>query len=137
MSAELDETADAGTRDAAPPALAAGATLGKYKLVRQLGAGGMGVVWAAHDPDLDRTVALKLLRYAQASVQLRQRLLREARAMVKLKHPNVLTVYAVGTVGDRDYIAMELVEGTTLDRPALTCRARSTIRVRSRSCIPS
>jgi len=111
----FDQTADAGTGNAGPVALAPGAHLGKYRLDRVLGEGGMGVVWAAHDPDLERAVAIKVLRYAQASQQLRQRLLREARAMAKLKHPNVLTVYEVGTVGDRDYIAMELVDGMTLD----------------------
>ncbi|NVB83490.1 MAG: serine/threonine protein kinase [Kofleriaceae bacterium] len=118
MSGELDETADA--RPATAPraekaTLRAGGELGKYRLDRVLGEGGMGVVWAAHDPDLERAVAIKVLRYAQASTQLRQRLLREARAMAKLKHPNVLTVYEVGTVDDRDYIAMELVDGATLD----------------------
>ena len=111
----FDKTADAGTQNARFE-LAPGRTLGKYRLERVLGEGGMGVVWAAHDPDLDRMVAIKVLRYAQAAPQLRQRLLREARAMAKLKHPNVLTVYEVGTVDDRDYIAMELVEGTSLDR---------------------
>jgi tRNA A-37 threonylcarbamoyl transferase component Bud32/tetratricopeptide (TPR) repeat protein len=115
VSGGLDETADAGTGTAVSTALAAGSYLGKYRLDRVLGEGGMGVVWAAHDPDLERAVAIKVLRYAQASQQLRQRLLREARAMAKLKHPNVLTVYEVGTVGDRDYIAMELVDGMTLD----------------------
>ncbi|HTL35209.1 MAG TPA: serine/threonine-protein kinase [Kofleriaceae bacterium] len=110
----LDETADAGTAKA-PSALVPGSQLGKYKLERVLGEGGMGVVWAAQDPDLERAVAIKVLRYAQAALQLRQRLLREARAMAKLKHPNVLTVYEVGTSGDRDYIAMELVDGQSLD----------------------
>ncbi|HEY5944739.1 MAG TPA: protein kinase [Kofleriaceae bacterium] len=110
----LDETADArGGKEQL--ALAPGGHLGKYRLDRILGEGGMGVVWAAHDPDLDRAVAIKVLRYAKASQELRQRLLREARAMAKLKHPNVLTVYEVGTVGDRDYIAMELVDGMSLD----------------------
>ncbi len=115
MSGPLDETADARAGRADKLALAAGDFLGKYRLDRVLGEGGMGVVWAAHDPDLDRAIAIKVLRYAQASQELRQRLLREARAMAKLKHPNVLTVYEVGTVGDRDYIAMELVDGMTLD----------------------
>ena len=110
----FDETADAGTAKA-PAALAPGSQLGKYKLERVLGEGGMGVVWAAEDPDLERAVAIKVLKYAQAAVQLRQRLLREARAMAKLKHPNVLTVYEVGTSGERDYIAMELVDGQSLD----------------------
>src|SRR5260221_2093862 len=91
------------------------ASIGKYALVRQLGAGGMGVVWAAHDPDLDREVALKLLRHTGGDSDLRKRLLREARAMARLKHPNVLTVYEVGSEGDRDFIAMELIDGGSLD----------------------
>ena len=111
----FDKTADAGTGNAGLVALKAGAQLGKYRLDRILGEGGMGVVWAAHDPDLERAVAIKLLRHADATTQLRQRLLREARAMAKLKHANVLTVYEVGTVDDRDYIAMELVDGQSLD----------------------
>nr|HEX4317637.1 protein kinase [Kofleriaceae bacterium] len=94
-------------------ALAPGTRLGKYRLARTLGAGGMGVVWAAHDPDLEREVALKLLR-ARGNDS-RARLMREARAMAKLKHANVLTVYEVGSVGGRDYIAMELVDGGSLD----------------------
>ncbi len=94
--------------------LVAGMQLGKYKLHRVLGEGGMGVVWAAHDPDLERLVAIKVLRSAHAGAEQRARLLREARAMARLKHPNVLTVYEVDSDGDRDYIAMELVEGASL-----------------------
>jgi predicted Ser/Thr protein kinase len=95
--------------------LSPGATLGKYRLDRVLGAGGMGVVWGAFDPDLERPVALKILRAADVTV-LRTRLLREARAMARLKHPNVVTVYEVGTDRNRDYIAMELVDGASLER---------------------
>jgi tetratricopeptide (TPR) repeat protein len=111
----IDETAP-DERASQPKLLEAGAQLGKYTLARLLGEGGMGQVWAAHDPDLDRDVALKLLRAENAAPQLRTRLLREARAMARLKHPNVLTVYEVGSVGDRDYIAMELVDGMNLDQ---------------------
>jgi serine/threonine protein kinase len=93
----------------------AGETIGKYRLDRVIGAGGMGIVWAAFDPDLERAVAIKLLRAGQAEATLRTRLLREARAMARLKHPNVLTVYEVGTDQGRDYIAMELVDGESLD----------------------
>jgi len=99
---------------ARPAELAAGSTLGKYKLDRVLGAGGMGVVWAATDPDLERAVAIKVLRSIDGSEVQRTRLLREARAMARLKHPNVLTVYEVGTASGVDYIAMELVEGDNL-----------------------
>jgi len=103
-------------------------TVGKYRLDRLLGAGGMGVVWAAFDPDLERAVALKLLR-AEATEQasMRTRLLREARAMARLRHPNVVTVFDVGTDKGRDYIAMELVEGGTLDEWLQTKPARAVI----------
>ncbi len=94
--------------------LATGATLGKYRLEHVLGAGGMGVVWAAVDLDLERAVAIKVLRVSDGSQTQRTRLLREARAMARLKHPNVLTVYEVGTANGVDYIAMELVEGENL-----------------------
>jgi predicted Ser/Thr protein kinase len=97
----------------APVALVAGGKLGKYALLRMLGRGGMGVVWAAHDPDLDREVALKLL-HRGGDEAARARLQREARAMAKLKHPNVLVVYEVGSAGPRDFIAMELVDGDSL-----------------------
>jgi serine/threonine protein kinase len=100
-------------REQAGPA--AGETIGKYRLDRVIGAGGMGIVWAAFDPDLERAVAIKLLRAGDAEATLRSRLLREARAMARLKHPNVLTVYEVGTDRNRDYIAMELVDGESLD----------------------
>ena len=111
---EVDQTY--AERASSAKSLVAGAQLGRFTLRRLLGEGGMGVVWAAHDPDLDREIAIKLLRHqAQASPALRKRLLREARAMARLKHPNVITVYEVGSSGDTDFIAMELVEGRTLD----------------------
>src|SRR5262245_51029995 len=94
--------------------LAPGSTIGKYRLDAVLGTGGMGVVWRAFDPDLERAIAIKVLRVPDAE-PLRTRLLHEARAMARLKHPNVLTVYEVGTDRNRDYIAMELVEGIDLD----------------------
>jgi len=110
-----DETLEAAGTAAKTRELLAGMSLGKYRLERVLGTGGMGVVWAAHDPDLERSVALKVLRYDDPAPELRRRLLREARAMARLKHPNVLTVYEVGSEGDRDFIAMELVDGASLD----------------------
>jgi len=111
----LDETAAGKTSAHERNALAPGVQLGKYTLERMLGAGGMGVVWCAHDPDLERSVAIKLLHAPNALPEQRARLLREARAMARLKHPNVLTVYEVDSDGDRDFIAMELVEGSSLD----------------------
>jgi tRNA A-37 threonylcarbamoyl transferase component Bud32 len=103
------------------------ATVGKYRLDHLIGAGGMGLVWAAFDPDLERPVALKLLRVESAEQTMRTRLLREARAMAKLRHPNVVTVFEVGTDKGRDYIAMELVEGGTLDEWLQTKPARTQI----------
>jgi predicted Ser/Thr protein kinase len=90
-----------------------GEEVGRYRLERELGTGGMGVVHAAFDPDLERRVALKVLR-AGGGGGAERRLLREARAMARLVHPNVVTVHEVGSAGGRDYIAMELVEGETL-----------------------
>jgi len=91
-----------------------GATLGRYRLERVLGAGAMGVVHAAFDPDLERRIALKVLPRATASREDRDRLMREARAMARLAHPNVVTVHEVGTSGGRDFVAMELIQGETL-----------------------
>jgi serine/threonine protein kinase len=106
-------TAAEPTSGAAPAST--GRTVGKYRLDRVLGSGGMGVVWAAFDPDLERAVAVKLLHAENSEQTLRSRLLREARAMARLRHPNVVTVFDVGTDQNRDYIAMELVDGGTLD----------------------
>ena len=89
--------------------------LGRYRIQRELGRGGMGVVYAVFDPDLERKVALKVLRGAGDSVEARLRLLREARAMARLAHPNVLTVHEVGSANGQDFIAMELVDGATLE----------------------
>jgi eukaryotic-like serine/threonine-protein kinase len=110
-------TADTGSAPSTRPPGAppmAGDTIGRYVIERVLGAGGMGVVYAAHDPDLDRKVALKLLHGAGSTTgaEARTRLLREARAMAKVNHPNVITVYEVGTAGGIDFVAMELIEGT-------------------------
>jgi predicted Ser/Thr protein kinase len=96
------------------PADALGASLGRYRLERELGEGGMGVVHAAFDPDLERRIALKVLRVAAPGIEAKDRLLREARAMARLSHPNVVTVHEVGTANGRDYVAMELIQGETL-----------------------
>jgi len=93
------------------------------------GAGGMGVVYSAYDPELNRKVALKVLRSAcgpDDPPPLRDLLLREAQAMARLAHPNVVTVFDVGSVDERVFIAMELVEGETL--AAWLRRARRTRR---------
>ncbi len=91
-----------------------GSTLGRYELVERLGAGAMGSVFSAHDPLLDRRVALKVLHPDRRGARGVQRLQREARALARLSHPNVVTINDVGVDGDRVYLAMELVEGRTL-----------------------
>ncbi len=92
--------------------------VGRYQVQARIGAGGMGVVYRAHDPELARDVAVKFMNNeapgnAEAATA-RARLVREARAMARLAHPNVIHVYDVGTVDDGVFIAMELVEGESL-----------------------
>src|SRR5262249_29705200 len=89
-------------------------TIGRYRVLGELGAGGMGRVLAAHDADLDRKVAVKVLRGHAGDLIASNRLLREAQAMARLAHPNVVTVFEAGTDGDQVFIAMELVDGQTL-----------------------
>src|SRR5262245_757753 len=84
------------------------ARLGRFALERKLGQGGMGVVHEAFDPTLGRRVALKLLARDTGGAE-RKRLLREAHAMARLAHPNVVTVYEVGEADGQVYIVMELV----------------------------
>ncbi|MBA3462537.1 MAG: serine/threonine protein kinase, partial [Deltaproteobacteria bacterium] len=93
-----------------------GDRVGRYLILSTLGTGGMGVVFSAYDPQLDRKVALKLLRSGLqlATKDAQKRLRREAQAIAQLSHPNVVGVYDVGTDGGDLYIAMELVEGETL-----------------------
>jgi eukaryotic-like serine/threonine-protein kinase len=109
---------------AAPPAettkpeggnaqLVAGELVGRYEILGLLGQGGMSVVYAAYDPELDRKVALKLMR-VRASDESARRLQREAQALAKLSHPNVVPVYDAGLVGAQAFVAMEHVEGMTL-----------------------
>mgnify|MGYP001214362317 CR=1 FL=1 len=111
--------------DDGPPGatdLARGALIGRYVVLDKLGAGAMGVVYCAFDPELDRKVAIKLLKpetggsTMSESQAARARLLREAQALAKLGHPNVVAVHDVGTHGDDVWIAMEFVKGQTLTR---------------------
>lgn len=87
--------------------------IGRYEIERAIGAGAMGAVFAAHDPQLDRQVAVKLLRFTSRDAE-GMRLLREAKALAKLSHRNVVQVYDAGAVDDRVFLAMELVQGTDL-----------------------
>jgi tetratricopeptide (TPR) repeat protein/predicted Ser/Thr protein kinase len=100
---------------ACPTLLHAGEVLGRYFILHELGRGGMGVVYAAYDPELDRKIALKLLHPGRSREAAGQaRLLREAQALARLAHPNVIHVYDAGTAGDRVFVAMELVDGEPL-----------------------
>ncbi|RKH06695.1 protein kinase [Corallococcus sp. CA053C] len=97
------------------PPLLPGTRVSRYVVRERLGSGAMGVVFAADDPELGRRVALKVLRpEGRQREELQQRLLREAQSLARLAHPNVVTLYDVGTHGDGVFLAMELVEGTTL-----------------------
>ncbi len=115
-SARTDASTSA---DAMPARLARGTAIGRFIVIDKVGAGGMGEVFAAFDPELERKVAIKIIRSAadgrQPTAMARQRLLREAQAMAKVAHPNVITVYDVGTVDARVFIAMEYVDGHTLN----------------------
>ncbi|WP_239576809.1 serine/threonine-protein kinase [Archangium primigenium] len=90
--------------------------VGRYLLLKKLGEGGMGVVYSAYDPDLDRKVALKLLHSdGRTDPELaRARLQREAQAMARISHPNVIPIFDVGVWGAQVFLAMELVDGGTL-----------------------
>lgn len=129
-SAALDATMEA-VATATPPAAPATVTvtgtvagasrIGKYVVLRQLGEGGMGVVVAAYDEELDRRVAIKLLRDKNpATPERRTRILREAQAMARVSHPNVVHVYEVGELSEpgaaqsQVFIAMEFIDGMTL-----------------------
>jgi tetratricopeptide (TPR) repeat protein len=100
------------------PALAKGASFGRYVILDLVGRGGMGEVYAAFDPQLDRKVALKLLRDSGEGgatlATARARLLREAKAIARLSHPNVVVVHDAGEIEDRVFLAMEFVDGVTL-----------------------
>ncbi|HEX4475195.1 MAG TPA: protein kinase [Polyangiaceae bacterium] len=97
------------------PLAAGGVIDGKYRLVRELGRGAMGVVVMAHDETLDRNVAVKLIQAELTSPGFKVRFLEEARAMARVNHRNVVQIYACGEHGTVPYFVMELVEGTTAE----------------------
>ena len=120
----LDETMVAGP-DKAPeprrPHYAPGTAVSRYVILYEVGAGGMGVVYAAFDPQLNRKIALKILipkerDDKQGRDQAATRLMREAQAIARLSHPNVVNVYDVGRHGEAVFVAMEFIEGLTLTR---------------------
>jgi tetratricopeptide (TPR) repeat protein/predicted Ser/Thr protein kinase len=93
--------------------LARGEVVGRYVILDRLGAGGMGVVYGAYDPDLDRKLAIKLLHAGESELAQR-RLLREAQIVAKLNHPNVVAIHDVGQHHGRVFLAMEFIAGQTL-----------------------
>jgi tetratricopeptide (TPR) repeat protein len=98
-----------------PPAVRIGSPSGRYEIVGELGRGGMGIVYKAHDTVLDRLVAFKVLpRSFEENPRSVENFLREAKAAAKLNHPNIVTVYDAGEQDGHYYIAMEYVDGTTL-----------------------
>ena len=95
--------------------------IGRYKIIKELGRGAMGVVYHAVDPNIGRPVAIKTIRLAEVTNaeergRLRERLFREARSAGRLSHPGIVTIYDVDQQGDTAYIAMEFVNGPTLDQ---------------------
>ena len=91
--------------------------IGKYRILERIGRGGMGIIYKAHDPVLDRLVALKVISpEVEVTDELRTRFFREAQACAKLNHPNIVTVYDMGEHDGRLFIVMELLEGQELRR---------------------
>src|SRR5882724_9541083 len=118
-----------GTARAADRSLPAGTRIGRYVLLDLVGRGGMGEVYSAYDPALDRRVALKLLhRDTQGNPRQAQRLLREAKAIARLPHANVVAVYDAGTTDDRVFVAMEFVDGQTVAEWMRAAPGRATWR---------
>ena len=119
MSRDATVTAD-GTRSAPGIAIVASTRpppIGRFVVLKVVGEGGMGVVYAAYDPTLDRKIAVKLVRVPIASSSAaadRERMLREARALARLTHPAILTVHDAGVIDDQVFIATELAGGGTL-----------------------
>src|SRR5712691_6523669 len=100
----------------AAPSQLVGQILGHYRILEQIGAGGMGVVYRAHDERLDRDVALKVLTPgALVDEAARKRFRKEALALSRLNHPNIAMVFDFDTQDDMDFLVIEYIPGTTLD----------------------
>ena len=136
-----DPSAD-GHAPQVAPAIQRGTSVHRYVVLDPIGQGGMGTIYKAYDPELDRRIAIKILSFRprpdESTSGPRERLLREAQALAQLSHPNVIAVYDVGTLGGTPlgtdvFIAMELLEGKNL-RQWMKDEAPS--RVRSRGTSP-
>ena len=108
-------------------------TIGHYEITGTLGEGGMGIVYAARDARLDRTVALKMIRRASTDPAAAERLRREARAAAAVSHPNICQLYDIGEEDGDLFIAMEYLEGESLAARLERGPCRSTKPCRSRS----
>ncbi len=113
-----------GTKTFRPPSV-----FDDYVLLSPLGSGGMGHVYLGHDEVLDRRVALKFIAADRPSESARARFLREARAIARLVHPNVVSVYRIGEVEGRPYLAYEFVPGTSLDQLPRPLPWRDALRI--------
>ncbi|MCU7892998.1 MAG: serine/threonine protein kinase [Candidatus Thiodiazotropha sp. (ex Ustalcina ferruginea)] len=92
-------------------------SIGRFSLIEEIGEGAMSIVYKAFDPEINRTLAIKLLRgECAADPEYRYRFLQEAKAAGKLTHPNIVTIFDVGEVAQGPYIAMEFLEGRTLEQ---------------------
>ena len=120
LSALLQELAAAPISVSEPgdwdAGLHAGASIGRFELVRELGRGGFGVVWEAKDRELGRRVAFKAVRAGPARALREERLLVEAEAAAQLSHPNIVSLHEVGRSEGGPYLVLELLEGTTLGK---------------------
>jgi len=96
------------------PKLERGTELGRYLILDLIGSGGMGLVYSAYDPELDRRIAIKVLRVKYWDDVGRGRAMREAQTLARLAHPNVVQIFDVGAMGDQLFLAMELVQGKSL-----------------------
>jgi serine/threonine-protein kinase len=114
MSSAIDDTLPA-SEPGTSGAPGSPAQISRFEIQRKLGEGGNGVVWLAHDPLLDRKVAIKVLR-SDDNTDAAQRLLREAQSAAKLVHENIIVVHDVGMQERRAYVAMEYVAGMPLGR---------------------
>ncbi|HTV22909.1 MAG TPA: serine/threonine-protein kinase [Polyangiaceae bacterium] len=117
-----------------PLLVSGGTVVGRYRIVEKLATGGMGVVFRAYDPELSRHVALKLVQSGSVDLEhlatveeYEQRLLREAQALARLSHPNVVAAFDVGRFAGTLFIAMELIDGVSLRSHLMQVRSRDEV----------
>ena len=106
-----------------------GKTILHYKILEKLGEGGMGVVYKSEDTKLERTVALKFLSLTSIGEEEKKRFKREAKAAASLNHPNIATIFAIDEADDQTFIAMEFIEGQSIDQMLVGATGRSPLRL--------